>query len=144
MQTIKIQDWVLQDKSNTQTKQFKHAYLTRQKVAQIERIEKWSGKLYVQCSLFESKTQHKTTNSTSPCPRRYYWFGKMFDLNRNGSEAIYRAVVQTVPFKFRRNLSTNGRPALLLVVVGWLLNVPATCECISGTDLLRQFYVLPH
>ena len=30
------------------------------------------------------------------------------------------------------------------VVVGWLLNVPATCQCISGTDLLRQFYVLPH
>ena len=28
--------------------------------------------------------------------------------------------------------------------VGWLLNVPATGECISGTDLLRQFYVLPH
>ena len=28
--------------------------------------------------------------------------------------------------------------------VGWLLNVPATCECISGTDLHRQFYVLPH
>ena len=31
-----------------------------------------------------------------------------------------------------------------VVVVGWLLNVPATGECISGTDLLRQFYVLPH
>ena len=29
-------------------------------------------------------------------------------------------------------------------VACWLLNVPATCECISGTDLLRQFYVLPH
>ena len=28
--------------------------------------------------------------------------------------------------------------------VGWLLNVPATCLCISGTDLHRQFYVLPH
>ena len=28
--------------------------------------------------------------------------------------------------------------------VFWLLIVPATCECISGTDLLRQFYVLPH
>ena len=27
---------------------------------------------------------------------------------------------------------------------GWLLNVPATGECISETDLLRQFYVLPH
>ena len=30
------------------------------------------------------------------------------------------------------------------VFVCWLLNVPATCECISGTDLLRQFYLLPH
>ena len=30
------------------------------------------------------------------------------------------------------------------VIVCWLLNVPATCECISGTDLLRQLYVLPH
>ena len=29
-------------------------------------------------------------------------------------------------------------------IVCWLLNVPATCKCISGTDLLRQFYVLPH
>ena len=28
--------------------------------------------------------------------------------------------------------------------VCWLLNVPATGECISGTDLLRQLYVLPH
>ena len=28
--------------------------------------------------------------------------------------------------------------------VGCLLNVPATCQCISGTDLHRQFYVLPH
>ena len=27
---------------------------------------------------------------------------------------------------------------------GWLLNVPATWECISGTDLHRQLYVLPH
>ena len=29
-------------------------------------------------------------------------------------------------------------------LVGWLLNIPATGECLSGTDLLRQFYVLPH
>ena len=32
----------------------------------------------------------------------------------------------------------------LFVGCCWLLNVPATGECISGTDLLRQFYVLPH
>ena len=25
-----------------------------------------------------------------------------------------------------------------------LVNVPATCWCLSGRDLLRQFYVLPH
>ena len=28
-------------------------------------------------------------------------------------------------------------------VVCWLLNVQATCKCILGTDLFRQFYVLP-
>ena len=28
--------------------------------------------------------------------------------------------------------------------VCWLLNVPATCQCISGTDLHRQFNVLRH
>ena len=41
----------------------------------------------------------------------------------------------------------NGEPrdiAGVLLFVVWLLNVPATCECISGTDLHRQFYVLPH
>ena len=30
------------------------------------------------------------------------------------------------------------------VVFCWLLNVPATCECISVTDRWRQFYVLLH
>ena len=27
----------------------------------------------------------------------------------------------------------------VLLLVGWLLNVPATCQCISGTNLRRQF-----
>ena len=40
--------------------------------------------------------------------------------------------------------SSCGRRLGLFVVVCWLLNVPATCGCISGTDLLRQFDVLPH
>ena len=35
-------------------------------------------------------------------------------------------------------------PRRQFVVVCWFLNVPATCKCISGTDLLRQSYVLPH
>ena len=41
--------------------------------------------------------------------------------------------------KKRRQKTSNGS-----LFVGWLLNIPATCECISGTDLLTQFYVLPH
>ena len=39
---------------------------------------------------------------------------------------------------------TNKKHDGTNLFAGWLLNVPATCECISGTDLLRQFYVLPH
>ena len=38
----------------------------------------------------------------------------------------------------------GSRGAGVCFFVGWLLIVPATCECISGTDLLRQFDVLPH
>ena len=30
------------------------------------------------------------------------------------------------------------------VGICWMLYVPATCLCISGTDLLRQAYALPH
>ena len=33
---------------------------------------------------------------------------------------------------------------VVVVVVGRLLDIHATCQCISGTDLLRQLYVLPH
>ena len=41
-------------------------------------------------------------------------------------------------------LEVSGRAAENFWLVACLLNVPATRECISGTDLLRQFYVLPH
>ena len=42
-------------------------------------------------------------------------------------------------------LGLNGTPlSKPWIVVCWLLIVPAICECISGTDLHRQFYVLPH
>ena len=36
------------------------------------------------------------------------------------------------------------RKCIGCLFVGCLLIVPATRECISGMDLLRQFYVLPH
>ena len=38
----------------------------------------------------------------------------------------------------------KSRPTHACLLVGWLLKVQATGECISGTDLLRQLYVLPH
>ena len=38
----------------------------------------------------------------------------------------------------------SGKAVVVCLFVDWLLNVPVTCECISGTDLLRQLYVLPH
>ena len=44
----------------------------------------------------------------------------------------------------QRPVHPARRPRLVTGCCCWLLNVPATCECISGTDLLRQFYVLPH
>ena len=44
----------------------------------------------------------------------------------------------------RENPYRRASENATIVVVCWLLNVPATCECISGTDLLRQFYVQPH
>ena len=45
--------------------------------------------------------------------------------------------------KRQREMGGGGGDRVCLFV-GWLLNIPATCVCISGTDLLRQFYVLPH
>ena len=45
------------------------------------------------------------------------------------------------PYRLATEVRVWGR---VVVVVCWLLNVPVTCQCISGTDLLRQFYVLPH
>ena len=44
----------------------------------------------------------------------------------------------------RKKLQINHLPHPVTTVVCWLLNVPTTGLCISGTDLLRQLYVLPH
>ena len=41
------------------------------------------------------------------------------------------------------SVGKSSQTAVCLFVC-WLLNVPATCKFISGTDLLRQLYVLPH
>ena len=45
---------------------------------------------------------------------------------------------------FLSMLDYKSRSYFFKVVAGCLLNVPATCQCVWGTDLHRQFYVLPH
>ena len=51
---------------------------------------------------------------------------------------------KTAEAKNKGREKSKGGDGQESLYVCWLLNVPATCECISGTDLLRQFYVLPH
>ena len=46
--------------------------------------------------------------------------------------------------KRKRDKGERERERDLFVCWSPLLSVPATCECISGTDLLGQFDVLPH
>ena len=65
-------------------------------------------------------------------------------LNLFGGELVPELSSLTLNVLYHTTPHQLCRFLLKDVVVGWLLNVPATCECISGTDLLRQFYVLPH
>ena len=53
--------------------------------------------------------------------------------------------IQRVPLGHNTACTFGTQYSLYLGVHAcWLLNVPATCKCISWTDLLRQFYVLSH
>ena len=62
---------------------------------------------------------------------------------------------RVMPQTFRKSLplvmmAEHVQRAIVQLLLPWsscnclLVNVLATCECISGTDLIRQFYVLPH
>ena len=53
-------------------------------------------------------------------------------------------IVEFLSFFFVFFLKKVFKEGAVCLFAGWLLIVPATCECISGTDLHRQFYVLPH
>ena len=70
-----------------------------------------------------------------------------YDLDRNrGRIRVNQAYggPQDIYLDYDSNMVLVVTPDNSKSSVGWLLNVPATCECISGTDLLRQLYVLPH
>ena len=89
--------------------------------------------------------------------RRWWWWwwgggggGRGADLSSNFSFFCDRVCSDlTAQQRLRKPswlcLKTSpARTGTVVVVVCRLLNVPATCQCISGTDLHRQFYVLPH
>ena len=59
--------------------------------------------------------------------------------------AVYQVERQIEDSHGYVSIAGMGMPDLAIsFFVCWLLNVPATRESISGTDLHRQFYVLPH
>ena len=74
------------------------------------------------------------------CDYLYDWINENGDIRK---KFIQNGEPQRHSWELGRS-SSRRKLYTKTVVVCWLFNVPATCECISGTDLLRQFYVLPH
>ena len=74
------------------------------------------------------------SNFSSPVLRLLWW---------PSGKAFIRLVSSRPGFETLLSHGTFFRLSCCWLVT-CLLNVPATCECISRTDLLRQFYVLPH
>ena len=64
------------------------------------------------------------------------------NIKKNIKTNIKKNIKKNIKTNIKKNIKKNIKANIMLV--GCLLNVPATCECISGTDLHRQFYVLPH
>ena len=82
-------------------------------------------------------------------PRERQTLGSISGSSQTGDMEIGTQVVTLLGAWRYRVSARTGWPGVSIlwlgvVAVGCLLNVPATGECISGTDLLRQFYVLPH
>ena len=72
-----------------------------------------------------------------------HWLLKNWSTRTTASTALPCISVLAIhaPWHQRRWSSMFLSPVF---VVGWLLNVPATWWCLSGTELLRRLQVLPH
>ena len=81
----------------------------------------------------DTLTCSMSIHATLPVP-----FNSLYPIPHHPTSAVQVWAVTCALLTVLRLNSFRG------IVVCWLLNVPATCKCISGTDLLRQFYVLPH
>ena len=86
-----------------------------------------------------------------------FLFYCIYDLNKPYAIYCISVTIRTGIHHTRQHLTDLGECAVThfigtrpyaepfaKVVVGWLLNVPGASWCISGTDMLRQLYVLPH
>ena len=121
-------------------------------------IRECTNNTYFSCSFINSTLKSYTRIPLALCMSIYF----AMPLEKDGARSQFMDMLRVwpdFPSPTQRNTeaskqmeytacflaSTAGNAsAPRAVVVGWLLNVPATCECISGTDLLGQFYVLPH
>ena len=99
------------------------------------------------------------TASVADVPRSDCPSSSVNPVNKANSDTLIIEDRRTALYELTENLGVSHGSAYNIVgslgllkacacwvclFVGWLLNVPATCECISGTDLHRQFFVLPH
>ena len=83
------------------------------------------------------KCHFSSSCSNELCLHAAYW------ANRGKRRNFLRAVCLNC-FVLVNNFQNEVGCLLLACLLACLLNFPAACQCISETDLLRQFYVLTH
>ena len=87
-----------------------------------------------------SKDKNTVLSLQFVCLLKFCVFVHPFDDNKNGKRIMETCIQVNRQAEGKEDRQIRRRCCF----VGWLLIVPATCECISGMDLHRQFYVLPH
>ena len=138
-----------------------HAKVAKSRSKSMIWITQHNTLLYPQgsrCSLqhFKYSSQEVKTrigNTNGPYEDRIIWTGQEYPTGNSTRREVNRQTDETMGIQHQRvdwpwmepHATESWEPwGVVCLFVGWLLNVPTTCKCISGTDLLRQFYMLPH
>ena len=89
----------------------------------------------------------QVTGSPNPQPKLVYWY--YFQNPEVGGGPVEEVSVDSdaglvhVTFAHAEGVLAGEPSKSIFVVVYWLFDVPETCQCISGTDLLRQLHLQP-
>ena len=100
-----------------------------------EQLELWY--MYLTCPSKTNKQTKTTTNKGVGCHR----YPDALQINQH-YPSFYLTWNNVLTMRTQNNHLSIFFLTSLLWFVCWLLNVPAICKCISGIDLLRQFYML--